>query len=149
MSIQSLVSLVSSPIERHMRSLWNVSLKWGRIRTKILARFPGNHIWYLYNITWFVLHTEHHLRAWKIKLFNDPKWILSSFQYIRTWIFLKFGDRLSRSYQEQFSCCMYGARFTNRIQIFEKYLDFFSQIDICCQREGGFDFSASFSAPYN
>ena len=54
--------------------------------------------------------------------------------------FFKFGDRLSRSYQEQFSCCMYGARFTNRIQIFEKYLDFFSQIDICCQREGGFDF---------
>ena len=45
-----------------------------------------------------------------------------------------------KSYQEQFSCCMYGARFTNRIQIFEKYLDFFSQIDICCQREGGFDF---------
>ena len=34
---------LSSPIERHMRSLWKVSLKLGRIRTKMLARFPGYH----------------------------------------------------------------------------------------------------------
>ena len=36
-----LSSDASSPIERHMSSLWKVSLNLGRMRTKMLAKFPG------------------------------------------------------------------------------------------------------------
>ena len=37
-----LSSDASSPIERHMSSLWKVSLNLGRMRTKMLAKFPGH-----------------------------------------------------------------------------------------------------------
>ena len=36
------IQLPSSPIERQMSSLWKVSLNLGRMRTKMLAKFPGH-----------------------------------------------------------------------------------------------------------